>query len=190
MLRVPRPDPAAASFCSQCLRCSKCATESEFYAAPQFPGKSLEWGSKQKVLAFGILAAVVGFWFHRWSTDPDNGHLIDHIDRIYCSQFWRQRMILWMQKIHETSWKIKIWSAKLFESYPELRLLTLLGSLLFHGGTSEEMLISRFGRCWEHSTALPIFLAMADHQLWEVVGGVDKGGILVRSGRELSSPDA
>jgi len=31
---------------------------------------------------------------------------------------------------------------------------------------------------------------MADHQLWEVVGGVDKGGILVRSGRELSSPEA
>lgn len=30
---------------------------------------------------------------------------------------------------------------------------------------------------------------MADHQLWEVVGGVDKGGILVRSGRELSSPE-
>mmetsp|Transcript_20576 Transcript_20576/g.64782 ORF Transcript_20576/g.64782 Transcript_20576/m.64782 type:complete len:419 (+) Transcript_20576:63-1319(+) len=27
-------------------------------------------------------------------------------------------------------------------------------------------------------------------RLWEVVGGVDKGGILVRSGRELSSPQA
>ena len=95
-------------------------------------------------------------------------------------------MILWMQKRHKNQGE----RAKLFESLPELTLLTLFDSLLFHGSTSEGMLTSRFDSCREHCTALPIFLAMADHQLWEVVGGVDKGGIVVRSGRELSSPDA
>lgn len=52
-------------------------------------------------------------------------------------------MILWMQKRHKNQGE----RAKLFESLPELTLLTLFDSLLFHGSTSEGMLTSRFDSC-------------------------------------------